>query len=538
MEPKLGVAVCARLGPAASAVIAAAQGDDVHLVMFPADCTVPLNNWQDLARSLAPLGEEFQHIRILGGRCLAGLQLPSDGFERCQVLDLGPCPEPVAGHDSVQAATVLLRLIYDWRLESQRAKLNSILASAYRRLTDHTMVQELIGGLAETLAEDKVVEKIFELFTVLLAPDGLAFVSMDEGRVVRVWTRPPGLGSDPELEKRLGSFRRAYAWTPDGNGFTISVRHRSKTLGVLEVNGISQSEYKEHYLDLALTIARVCGMTISNARLYRELKGPNRLLAEFAEDLQDALAARKRAEERQAELLKQVESANKELAEFAYIVSHDLKAPLRAIDSLVRWLGQDYADKFDEDGREQLELLLGRVKRMHSLIDGILQYSRVGRVREQPVEIDLGRTVPEIIDMLAPPEHIKVKVEGELPVITGEKTRVEQLFQNLLSNAIKYMDKPEGLIRVGCVDDGEMWRFYVADNGPGIEEKDFERIFLVFQTGKPRDKVDSTGIGLTVVKKVVELYGGRVWVESELGKGSTFLFTFPKRPGGDKAPAG
>jgi signal transduction histidine kinase len=510
-------------------VIEAAQCDDVRLVVFPADCAVPFTGWQDLTASLGLLSEEFRQVKVLGGACLAGLKTPVNGQERCQVHDLGTCPDLRSGQDSDRVASALLRLVFDWRLESQRTKLNAILANAYRRLTDHTMVQELIGSLAETLAEDKVVEKVFELFTVLLAPETMAFASMDEGRVLRIWSRPPELGARPEVEKRLGSFRRAYAWTPDGNGFIISVRHRSKTLGVFEVGGISQGEYKEHYLDLALTIARVCGMTISNARLYRELKGPNRLLAEFAEDLQDALAARKRAEERQAELLKEVESANKELGEFAYVVSHDLKAPLRAIDTLVRWLGQDYADKFDEEGREQLDLLLGRVKRMHALIDGILQYSRVGRVREQPVEVDLSRTVPEIVDLLAPPEHIKVVIENELPTITGEKTRIEQLFQNLLSNAIKYMDKPAGLVRVGCVDDGEMWKFYVADNGPGIEEKDFERIFLVFQTGKPRDQVDSTGIGLTVVKKVVQLYGGRVWVESEVGKGSTFFFTFPKR---------
>ncbi len=528
MEPKLGVAVCSRLRSALAAAVEAARCGDVELVTFPADCNAPIGDWHELADSLKPLGEEFQQVRVLGGGCVAGLGSPKPGFERCQVVHIECGPNAVAEHDSYRAALVLLRHVYDWRLESQRTKLNSILASAYRRLTDHTMVQELIGNLAETLAEDKVVEKVFELFTVLLAPETMAFASMDEGRVLRIWTRPPGLGGDAELEKRLGSFRRAYAWTPDENGFIISVRHRSKTLGVFEVAGVSQGEYKEHYLDLALTIARVCGMAISNARLYRELKGPNRLLAEFAEDLQDALTARKRAEERQAELLKQVESANKELAEFAYIVSHDLKAPLRAIDSLVRWLGQDYADKFDEDGREQLELLLGRVKRMHSLIDGILQYSRVGRVREQLVEIDLARTLPEIIDMLAPPAHIKVVVENKLPVVVGEKTRVEQLFQNLLSNAIKYMDKPEGLIRVGCLEEGEMWKFYVADNGPGLEEKDYERIFQVFQTGKPRDQVDSTGIGLTVVKKVVELYGGRVWVESRVGQGSTFFFTFPK----------
>ena len=432
-----------------------------------------------------------------------------------------------AGTDGFR--TLLEQNIASWRLEFQRVKLNAILANAYRRLNDYTMVQELIGSLAESLAEDKVIEKVFELFTVLLAPEKMVFASMNEGKLDRVWSRPAEYGSDEGVRQRLAGFRRAYAWTEDGNGFVLGVRHRSKPLGVLEVRGISSLEYKEHYLDMALTISRVCGMAISNARLYRDLKGPNRVLVEFAEDLQDALAARKRAEEKQAQLLKQVESANKELAEFAYVVSHDLKAPLRAIDSLVRWLVDDYGDKFDDDGREQIGLLLGRVRRMHNLIDGILQYSRVGRVRENRVDVDLGVSVPEVIDLLAPPAHIKVVVETPLPTVTAEKTRIEQVFQNLLSNAVKYMDKPQGLIRVGCLDDGDHWRFYVADNGPGIEEKDFERIFLIFQTGKPRDQVDSTGVGLAVVKKAVELYGGRIWVESRIGEGSTFFFTYPKK---------
>jgi len=438
-------------------------------------------------------------------------------------------------HATVPVGLDVLRLRLDqsvagWRLEFQRAKLNAILANAYRRLNDYTMVQELVSSLAETLAEDKVIEKVFELFTALLAPETIAFASMNEGRLERLWSRPAEYGSDETVRKRLAGFRQAYAWTEHGNAFILSVRHRSKTLGTLEVRGISSLEYKEHYLDLALTIARVCGITISNARLYRELKGPNRMLAEFSEDLQDALGARKRAEEKQAQLLKQVESANKELAEFAYVVSHDLKAPLRAIDSLVRWLAGDYGDKFDADGREQIDLLLGRVKRMHDLIDGILQYSRVGRVREARVEVDLATSVPEVIDLLAPPGHIRVMVETPLPVVSAEKTRIEQVFQNLLSNAVKYMDKPEGLIRVGCIDDGDYWKFYVADNGPGIDEKDFERIFLIFQTGKPRDQADSTGVGLAVVKKAVEIYGGRVWVESKPGDGSSFYFTFPKKP--------
>ena len=250
----------------------------------------------------------------------------------------------------------------------------------------------------------------------------------------------------------------------------------------------------------------------------------------------DDITLRREAEERQAQMTREVAAANKELAganrelaDFAHVVSHDLKAPLRAIDSLASWLGEDYADKIDAEGKEQLGLLQGRVKRMHNLIDGILQYSRAGQVREDRVTVNLSEMLPAVIDLLSPPAHIKVQVETPLPTVLAERTRIEQVFQNLLSNAIKYNDKPDGLVRVGGTDDGEHWRFYVADNGPGIEQKDVERIFQIFQTGKPRDQVDSTGVGLAVVKRSVEMYGGRVWVESRVGEGSTFFFTYPKQ---------
>ena len=241
------------------------------------------------------------------------------------------------------------------------------------------------------------------------------------------------------------------------------------------------------------------------------------------------VTARHEAEQRQAQLLSEVEGMNRELNSFAYVVSHDLKAPLRAIDSLAKWLAADYEDKFDDEGRMQLNLLLGRVKRMHDLIDGILQYSRAGRAVEEDADADLGAVVPAVVDALAPPDHVSIAVDGRLPVVRASRVKLEQVFQNLLSNAIKYTDKPRGQIRVGCCEEGRWWKFAVSDNGPGIEAKDRERVFQLFQTLKPRDQSDSTGVGLAVVKKIVETYGGRVWVESEVGEGSTFYFTLPKK---------
>ena len=242
------------------------------------------------------------------------------------------------------------------------------------------------------------------------------------------------------------------------------------------------------------------------------------------------ITASKMAEQRQNQLLEQLEKVNKELKDFAYIVSHDLKAPLRGIKTLAGWMLNDYADKLDEDGREQLKLLSSRVDRMHGLIDGILQYSRVGRMEEEEqVEVDLNHLLTDIIDMLAPPENITITVENKLPVIECEQTRITQVFQNLLSNAIKYMDKPEGWIKIGCIEECGCWKFSISDNGPGIEEKYFDKIFQIFQTLSPRDEYESTGIGLTVIKKIIELYGGRIWVESKIGEGSTFFLTFPTK---------
>jgi two-component system sensor kinase FixL len=240
------------------------------------------------------------------------------------------------------------------------------------------------------------------------------------------------------------------------------------------------------------------------------------------------VTAKHEAEQRQAQLLAEVEDVNRELNSFAYVVSHDLKAPLRAIDSLAKWLAADYRDKFDPEGREQLDLLLGRVKRMHDLIDGILAYSRAGRALEEVTEVDLGAVVREVIGALERPHHVKVATLGNFPVVRASRVKLEQVFQNLLSNAIKYSDKPQGLVRVTCTSDSDCWKFGVSDNGPGIAEKDRERVFELFQTLRPRDQADSTGVGLAVVKKIVETYGGNVWVESEPGEGSSFYFTFPK----------
>jgi signal transduction histidine kinase len=236
---------------------------------------------------------------------------------------------------------------------------------------------------------------------------------------------------------------------------------------------------------------------------------------------------RKRSELHRLELLAELASANQDLKDFAYIVSHDLKAPLRGIASLAEWFAQDYGTLLDDQGKMLLDLLGGRVRRMGELIDGVLEYSRVDRQKEEKRNINLHLLLTEMIDVLAIPAGINVFFDTELPIIHGEKTRIQQLFQNLIGNAIKYMGKSTGEIHIGYHPLQNKGEFYVSDDGVGIEEKYFEKIFQIFQTLVSPEQSESTGVGLAIVKKVVELYGGRIWLKSTLGQGSTFFFTLP-----------
>lgn len=258
-------------------------------------------------------------------------------------------------------------------------------------------------------------------------------------------------------------------------------------------------------------------------------------LKEINEKLKQEITEREHAEEELEKVnqdlrttIQKLERANKELKEFAHIAAHDLKSPLRAIGTLADWISQDYADKFDEQGKERVKLLLTRAKQMSALVDDILQYSRLGQSSPNKQQVDLNTILTELIEEIDPPENIEVIIEKELPTITCEKTHIIQVFRNLLSNAVKYMDKPKGLIRVGYFEQDDFYKFSISDNGPGIDNKYYEKIFKMFQTLTPCDGVESTGIGLSIVKKLAEVNGGKAWVESEIGKGSSFFFTLPK----------
>lgn len=237
--------------------------------------------------------------------------------------------------------------------------------------------------------------------------------------------------------------------------------------------------------------------------------------------------------ERREKLVRELERTNQELDQFAYVASHDLKAPLRGIGNLSEWIEEDIGPSFPQSAREKMELLRGRVRRLESLIDGILEYSRAGRAKKAPTSIDSVTLVRELIELLAPPAAVVIDVDESLPSLVSERVPLQQVFGNLLVNAVKYAGRPDVQIRVRGVTEGEFVHFSVADNGPGIAPQYHERIFVVFQRLAARDKIEGTGIGLAIVKKIIEGRGGRVWVESPTdsnGTGTTFHFTWRTTP--------
>ncbi len=235
----------------------------------------------------------------------------------------------------------------------------------------------------------------------------------------------------------------------------------------------------------------------------------------------------KEAERKLKKYAEELELKNKELDQFAYIVSHDLKAPLRGINNLALWIEEDLGELVEGEIKASFEMMRGRVKRMELLINGILEYSRAGRIKQEAETFELKSMLDELVESLSPDEKFKITIPNNLPKVTTERISFEQIFANYISNGIKYNNNPKPTITVSYKINHGMYEFCVADNGEGIDKQFHEKVFVIFQTLQSRDTYESTGVGLAIVKKIVEDKGGKVWIESEKGQGAKFFFSWP-----------
>ncbi len=244
--------------------------------------------------------------------------------------------------------------------------------------------------------------------------------------------------------------------------------------------------------------------------------------------IESDISERKKSEEKMAEYLLNLEKTNKELDKFAYVVSHDLKAPLRAIGNLTGWIEEDAGHMLPTEVRKNFNLIKERVVRMESLINGILDYSKVAK-KNNPLEItDINKMVKDTIEFLGQPTSCKFFIENDLPEILCDRIKIQQVFMNLIGNGIKFNKNEDKQIRIASFSGDDYYQFSITDNGPGIDPRFHDKIFIIFQTISTRDEFESTGVGLAIVKKIIEEQSGKIWVESKQGEGSTFHFTWPK----------
>ena len=286
---------------------------------------------------------------------------------------------------------------------------------------------------------------------------------------------------------------------------TVPILSQGKVIGVIDSEHKDKNYFTQEHVKTLGSIASQVGIKLQTTLNIRE---------------------REKAETQNTQLLQELELSNNELQEYAHVVSHDLKTPLRSIDALVSWIKTDNKDNFDTITKQNLDLIGITLETMEQLISNVLEYSSAGFKSENESNIDLNILIDDIKKILFIPETTTINILNKLPIIKGEKTKFQQLFLNLISNAIKFGNKENCIVDIDVIEKKLLYQFSVKDNGIGIDKKFHKKIFKIFHFLNKSDK--STGIGLSIVKKIINLYEGDIWIDSELGKGTIFYFTIKK----------
>ena len=262
-------------------------------------------------------------------------------------------------------------------------------------------------------------------------------------------------------------------------------------------------------------------LQINAAILYDNDKNPK-----AAQGIARDITNLKLLEEQKDQLLNQLVSRNDALNEYAHVVSHDLKGPLRGINTLMQLIQMQNKDALNEQSAEYFDMIGKSIRKMDNQISSILTYSKAGLMVEEKKEVDVKQLILDIRDQIMPTKQIDLVFASDMPIVLSHRNQLEQVVHNLMSNAIKFSPEEQARITWSCTEEDDKYELSIQDNGIGIEEKFFDKIFQLFQSLSVRQ--DSTGVGLAIVKKVVNALGGEVWLTSEYGIGTTFYFTIPK----------
>lgn len=331
----------------------------------------------------------------------------------------------------------------------------------------------------------------------------------------------------PDIEKFLNAVDKSYHNFEE----QFSMLQRAMSISSQELSEANQrlqqeaEQQKKVIVSLTDATKTLQSLTIKNQEGNKE--GKELTGIELATLIEEQAIQISEIEKQRELLLKDLEKSNKELNDYAQVVSHDLKSPLRSINTLIAWTKEDSDGKLDPSIKNNLDLIDQNIEKMDNLISGILEYSIItDKTRNLESDINITSLVEEIIHLMQIPDHITISIPSSLPTLQADLSRIKQIFQNLLNNACNAIDKEKGEILVLFEDQSDFWKFGIKDNGKGILKKYHSKIFEIFQTLD--DKKKPTGIGLSIVKKIVEFYNGNIWLESEENIGTTFYFTLKK----------
>ena len=377
-------------------------------------------------------------------------------------------------------------------------------------------------GTAQDITERKLIEHALrqnEMRTrSIIDTANDAFVAIDAGDVIKDWNPQAELTFGWKREEAVGRTLAETIIPPAHREAHLEGLHRYVLTGEgpmlnrrVELEGLHKDG---HLFPIEMTISPIRW-------------GRSHIFSAFVRDITE----RKQAEEALAHQTRELTRINSELEDFTHSVSHDLKEPLRGIEAFAGFIAEDYADKLDEQGQGYLNVLRESAVRMKDLIDDLLQLSRIGRTRLDQAPVGVSSLVQDVsleLSFALQEKRVELFIDPDMPTVPCDRARIREVFKNLISNAVKYNDKPQPKIEVGCRSDNRVFTFAVRDNGIGIAPEYYEKIFKIFQRLHHREEYEGTGVGLAICKKVVEAHGGRIWVESAPGEGTTFLFTIPR----------